>query len=127
MKRQPPHHTRLIIINNYIRKAMGCHHEAVSFIDNARVLSLTQIPNDLAGQKARRIDNTEKWNIQDRNERISPSEVPIVIHAQVPGCHRVIVIRSTDIAKISRKRSKPDKHGHGNGIECTRAGRMLSK
>ncbi|GKC93443.1 hypothetical protein Tco_1158885 [Tanacetum coccineum] len=23
---------------------------------------------------------------------------------------------STDIAKISRKRSKPDKHGHGNGI-----------
>ncbi|GKD07618.1 hypothetical protein Tco_1187303 [Tanacetum coccineum] len=33
----------------------------------------------------------------------------------------------TDIAKISRKRSKPDKHGHGNGIECARAGRMLSK
>ncbi|GJW18109.1 reverse transcriptase domain-containing protein, partial [Tanacetum coccineum] len=32
-----------------------------------------------------------------------------------------------DIAKISRKRSKPDKHGHGNGKECTRAGRMLSK
>ncbi|GJW27952.1 hypothetical protein Tco_0044827 [Tanacetum coccineum] len=29
--------------------------------------------------------------------------------------------------KISRKRSKPDKHGHGNGIECARAGRMLSK
>ncbi|GJT18400.1 hypothetical protein Tco_0877106 [Tanacetum coccineum] len=34
---------------------------------------------------------------------------------------------SMDIAKISRKRSKPDKHGHRNGIECTRAGRMLSK
>ncbi|GKA22789.1 hypothetical protein Tco_0708751 [Tanacetum coccineum] len=34
---------------------------------------------------------------------------------------------STDIAKISRKRSKPDKHGHGNGIECAKAGRMLSK
>ncbi|GJU74398.1 hypothetical protein Tco_1265803 [Tanacetum coccineum] len=33
----------------------------------------------------------------------------------------------TDIAKISRKWSKPDKHGHGNGIECARAGRMLSK
>ncbi|GJZ88395.1 hypothetical protein Tco_0660177 [Tanacetum coccineum] len=33
----------------------------------------------------------------------------------------------TDIAKISRKRSKLDKHGHGNGKECTRAGRMLSK
>ncbi|GJY63562.1 reverse transcriptase domain-containing protein [Tanacetum coccineum] len=33
----------------------------------------------------------------------------------------------TDIAKISRKRSKHDKHGHGNGIECARAGRMLSK
>ncbi|GJY92740.1 hypothetical protein Tco_0508522 [Tanacetum coccineum] len=33
----------------------------------------------------------------------------------------------TDIAKISRKRSKPDKHGHGNGIECAKAGRMLSK
>ncbi|GKB73511.1 hypothetical protein Tco_0934923 [Tanacetum coccineum] len=34
---------------------------------------------------------------------------------------------STDIAKISRKWSKPDKHGHGNGIECAKAGRMLSK
>ncbi|GJV70757.1 hypothetical protein Tco_1490752 [Tanacetum coccineum] len=33
----------------------------------------------------------------------------------------------TDIAKISRKRSKPDNHEHGNGIENTRAGRMLSK
>ncbi|GKA70781.1 hypothetical protein Tco_0776920 [Tanacetum coccineum] len=33
----------------------------------------------------------------------------------------------TDNAKISRKRSKPDKYGHGNGKECTRAGRMLSK
>ncbi|GKB93116.1 hypothetical protein Tco_0979253 [Tanacetum coccineum] len=33
----------------------------------------------------------------------------------------------TDIAKITRKRSKPDKHGHGNGIECAKAGRMLSK
>ncbi|GJZ67476.1 hypothetical protein Tco_0630716, partial [Tanacetum coccineum] len=33
----------------------------------------------------------------------------------------------TDIAKISRKRSKPDKHGHGNEIECARARRMLSK
>ncbi|GJY14815.1 hypothetical protein Tco_0385237 [Tanacetum coccineum] len=34
--------------------------------------------------------------------------------------------RRTDIAKITRKRSKPDKHGHGNGIECAKAGRMLS-
>ncbi|GJS09619.1 hypothetical protein Tco_0366415, partial [Tanacetum coccineum] len=33
----------------------------------------------------------------------------------------------TDIAKISRKRSKPDNHEHGNGIECARSGRMLSK
>ncbi|GJY68484.1 putative reverse transcriptase domain-containing protein [Tanacetum coccineum] len=37
------------------------------------------------------------------------------------------VTRSTDIAKISRKRSKPDKHGHGSGKERTRAGKMLSK
>ncbi|GJW35106.1 retrovirus-related pol polyprotein from transposon TNT 1-94 [Tanacetum coccineum] len=35
--------------------------------------------------------------------------------------------KGTDIAKISRKRSKPDKHGHRNGIECAKAGRMLSK
>ncbi|GKD23783.1 hypothetical protein Tco_1225486, partial [Tanacetum coccineum] len=35
--------------------------------------------------------------------------------------------QSTDIAKISRKRSKPDNHGHENGKENTRAGRMLSK
>ncbi|GJW87093.1 hypothetical protein Tco_0162433 [Tanacetum coccineum] len=34
---------------------------------------------------------------------------------------------STDIAKISRKRSKPGNHGHGKGKENTRAGRMLSK
>ncbi|GKA85071.1 hypothetical protein Tco_0806725 [Tanacetum coccineum] len=39
----------------------------------------------------------------------------------------ILSFSSTDIAKISRKRSKPDKHGHGNGIECARAGRMLSK
>ncbi|GKC21362.1 hypothetical protein Tco_1023512, partial [Tanacetum coccineum] len=32
-----------------------------------------------------------------------------------------------DIANIIRKRSKPDKHGHGKGKENTRAGRMLSK
>ncbi|GJZ64482.1 hypothetical protein Tco_0620903 [Tanacetum coccineum] len=35
--------------------------------------------------------------------------------------------RSTNIAKISRNRSKPDNHGHGNGIECAKARRMLSK
>ncbi|GKC29993.1 hypothetical protein Tco_1037287 [Tanacetum coccineum] len=35
--------------------------------------------------------------------------------------------RGTDIAQISRKQSKPDNHGHENGIESTRAGRMLSK
>ncbi|GJZ87556.1 hypothetical protein Tco_0659166 [Tanacetum coccineum] len=34
---------------------------------------------------------------------------------------------STDIAKITRKRLKPDYHGHGNGIEYAKAGRMLSK
>ncbi|GJZ26284.1 reverse transcriptase domain-containing protein [Tanacetum coccineum] len=37
-----------------------------------------------------------------------------------------ILLLGTDIAKITRKRSKPDKHGHGNGIECAKAGRMLS-
>ncbi|GKA15717.1 putative reverse transcriptase domain-containing protein [Tanacetum coccineum] len=34
---------------------------------------------------------------------------------------------SMDIANITRKRSKPDKLRHGNGKECIRAGRMLSK
>ncbi|GKC36592.1 reverse transcriptase domain-containing protein [Tanacetum coccineum] len=45
------------------------------------------------------------------------------------GCtpYKALLWESTDIAKISRKRSKPDKHGHGNGKECTRAERMLSK
>ncbi|GJZ10724.1 reverse transcriptase domain-containing protein [Tanacetum coccineum] len=37
------------------------------------------------------------------------------------------VKHSTDIAKITRKRLKPDNHGHGNGIEYAKAGRMLSK
>ncbi|GKB68369.1 hypothetical protein Tco_0929781 [Tanacetum coccineum] len=35
--------------------------------------------------------------------------------------------RSTDIAKILRKRSKQDKHGIGNGIECAKAGRIRSR
>ncbi|GJU46600.1 hypothetical protein Tco_1203866 [Tanacetum coccineum] len=51
--------------------------------------------------------------------------------AVVESCDAVLVfvvtvLHCTDIAKIARKRSKPDKHGHGNGIECTKAGRMLS-
>ncbi|GJT18740.1 putative ribonuclease H-like domain-containing protein [Tanacetum coccineum] len=37
------------------------------------------------------------------------------------------LVSSTDNAKIARKRSKPDNYGHGNGIECAKAGRMLSK
>ncbi|GJW21973.1 hypothetical protein Tco_0032595, partial [Tanacetum coccineum] len=32
----------------------------------------------------------------------------------------------TGNAKIAGKQSKPDKHGHKNGIECAKAGRMLS-
>ncbi|GKB76681.1 reverse transcriptase domain-containing protein [Tanacetum coccineum] len=37
------------------------------------------------------------------------------------------ISQRTDIAKITRKRLKPDNHGHENGIECAKAGRMLSK
>ncbi|GJX48641.1 putative reverse transcriptase domain-containing protein [Tanacetum coccineum] len=36
-------------------------------------------------------------------------------------------VRGTNIVKISRKWSKLDNHGHGNGIKCAKAGRMLSK
>ncbi|GKG51185.1 hypothetical protein Tco_0541569, partial [Tanacetum coccineum] len=32
-----------------------------------------------------------------------------------------------DIAKITRKRSKLDKHEHGNGKECTRAGKLIAE
>ncbi|GJW27190.1 retrovirus-related pol polyprotein from transposon TNT 1-94 [Tanacetum coccineum] len=35
--------------------------------------------------------------------------------------------KGTDIAKSTRKRSKSDKHGHGNGKECAIAGSMLSR
>ncbi|GKA38642.1 hypothetical protein Tco_0731193 [Tanacetum coccineum] len=31
------------------------------------------------------------------------------------------------LQKITRQRLKPDNHGHGNGIEYAKAGRMLSK
>ncbi|GJU60473.1 hypothetical protein Tco_1238239 [Tanacetum coccineum] len=41
--------------------------------------------------------------------------------------NQVNVDAGTDIAKISRKWSKPDNHGHRNGIECAKAERMLSK
>ncbi|GKC04877.1 hypothetical protein Tco_0996487 [Tanacetum coccineum] len=37
------------------------------------------------------------------------------------------VKRSTNIANFTRKQLKPEKHGHGNGIEYAKAGRMLSK
>ncbi|GJT30661.1 hypothetical protein Tco_0910936 [Tanacetum coccineum] len=40
--------------------------------------------------------------------------------------HR-IGMRCTDIAKISRKRSKPDNHEHGNGIECAKAGECYQR
>ncbi|GJZ84393.1 reverse transcriptase domain-containing protein [Tanacetum coccineum] len=43
------------------------------------------------------------------------------------GVSKAWSLSRTDIAKISRKWSKPDNHGHGNGKENTRAGRMLSK
>ncbi|GKD56481.1 hypothetical protein Tco_1289868, partial [Tanacetum coccineum] len=33
----------------------------------------------------------------------------------------------TDSANITRKRSKPDKHGHENGKECTRAGDLIDE
>ncbi|GKC20652.1 hypothetical protein Tco_1022802, partial [Tanacetum coccineum] len=41
--------------------------------------------------------------------------------------HHLKYHHRTDNTKISSKRSKPDKHGHGNRIECAKAGRMLSK
>ncbi|GKF48058.1 hypothetical protein Tco_0141309, partial [Tanacetum coccineum] len=46
---------------------------------------------------------------------------------EVRGKGIKIPLICTDIAKISRKRSKPDNHRHGNGIKCAKAGRMLSK
>ncbi|GJR27286.1 reverse transcriptase domain-containing protein [Tanacetum coccineum] len=33
----------------------------------------------------------------------------------------------TDSANITRKRPKPDKHGHENGKECTRAGDLIAE
>ncbi|GJU08644.1 hypothetical protein Tco_1125074, partial [Tanacetum coccineum] len=33
----------------------------------------------------------------------------------------------TDSANITRKRSNPDKHGHENGKECTRAGDLIAE
>ncbi|GKD11254.1 hypothetical protein Tco_1190939 [Tanacetum coccineum] len=35
--------------------------------------------------------------------------------------------RSKDITNNTRKRSKPDKHGHENGKECTRAGDLIAE
>ncbi|GJR55972.1 retrovirus-related pol polyprotein from transposon TNT 1-94 [Tanacetum coccineum] len=50
-----------------------------------------------------------------------------IVNIKESKTHPLENVFGTDIAKISRKWSKPDKHGHGNGIECARAGRMLSK
>ncbi|GKB17999.1 hypothetical protein Tco_0851922 [Tanacetum coccineum] len=65
---------------------------------------------------------------------VEESCVICVVHIAIKDCiatnsnqSSACAVTGTDIAKITRKRSKPDKHGHGNGIENTRAGRMLSK
>ncbi|GJV69299.1 retrovirus-related pol polyprotein from transposon TNT 1-94 [Tanacetum coccineum] len=39
----------------------------------------------------------------------------------------MLVTQSTDVAKTTRKRPKPDKHGHENGKECTRAGDLIAE
>ncbi|GJY64888.1 hypothetical protein Tco_0466348 [Tanacetum coccineum] len=52
---------------------------------------------------------------------------PRIVREHEDYINRMSLLCGTDIAKISRKRSKPDKHGHGKGKENTRAGRMLSK
>ncbi|GJZ63350.1 hypothetical protein Tco_0619771 [Tanacetum coccineum] len=61
------------------------------------------------------------WPINDRSSRrINEDFVKRLRSTYTFPC-------STDIAKISRKQSKPDKHGYGNEKEYTRARRMLSK
>ncbi|GKB31772.1 hypothetical protein Tco_0871173 [Tanacetum coccineum] len=37
------------------------------------------------------------------------------------------LLKGTDSANITRKRSNPDKHGHENGKECTRAGNLIAE
>ncbi|GJY55663.1 hypothetical protein Tco_0454778 [Tanacetum coccineum] len=54
----------------------------------------------------------------------SPKDIETHVDSPIPISLSLICM---DIAKISRKRSKPDNHGHGNRIECAKAGRMLSK
>ncbi|GJS01538.1 hypothetical protein Tco_0318046 [Tanacetum coccineum] len=45
----------------------------------------------------------------------------------LPRTSMIELEMSTDSAKITRKRSKPDKHGHENGKECTRAGDLIAE
>ncbi|GJX32787.1 hypothetical protein Tco_0242642 [Tanacetum coccineum] len=40
-----------------------------------------------------------------------PTPLPYICSSSA----RALLVIGTDIAKIARKRSKPDKHGHGNG------------
>ncbi|GJX96457.1 hypothetical protein Tco_0352255 [Tanacetum coccineum] len=75
-------------------------------------------------------NDNDKVDIEHSSGDLSVKPLPDVINTDVGayahGSNKLLET-STDIAKISRKRSKLDKHGHGNGIECARAGRMLSK
>ncbi|GKD81067.1 hypothetical protein Tco_1347906 [Tanacetum coccineum] len=41
--------------------------------------------------------------------------------------HSLIISQGTDSANITRKQSNPDKHGHENGKECTRAGDLIDE
>ncbi|GJY25174.1 hypothetical protein Tco_0399900 [Tanacetum coccineum] len=57
-------------------------------------------------------------------------EISLIIKTDTPVINNFDELNEDECmynAKISRKRSKPDNHGHGNRIEYARAGRMLSK
>ncbi|GJT46252.1 hypothetical protein Tco_0954967, partial [Tanacetum coccineum] len=50
---------------------------------------------------------------QARARRASEDNIGVVEERR--ASEDKMLIHGTDIAKITRKRSKPDKHGHGNG------------
>ncbi|GKC92616.1 hypothetical protein Tco_1158058, partial [Tanacetum coccineum] len=45
----------------------------------------------------------------------------------IPETANKFAIKGTDNANITRKRSKPDKHGHGKGKDSTKAGDLIAR
>ncbi|GKC63413.1 hypothetical protein Tco_1096011 [Tanacetum coccineum] len=75
-------------------------------------------PDDLKSDTG---NDNDKIDIEQPLGDMSVIPLPNVINVDTQGSNKLLET-STDIAKITRKQSKPDKHGHGNGKSAQEPG-----